>query len=389
MSEEPVILNWVILKIVQRCNLNCSYCYVYNRGDDSWKYRAPIISDVVVAALARRIVEHCEKYSLPIFTIELHGGEPLLIGHSRLQVLIDSFRQLCDPIEIRFFLQTNGLLLDQEWLELFDRNNIGFGISCDGPPEIADKKRVFVNGKGSTQQLLDKIAELRRSGPLFDNLNPGMLCVVDPEANGGEVVRWFVANGFRGFDFLLPDGTYVNMPQAWTGPNPYLQFLLQAFEEWYGMEGDAPQVRLFELMMLGLMGVKPRLDSLGGDPRQLCVVESDGSMTLSDLMRICGGRFSKDLLNVFENSLDALSEYYELDVLSEPCAQCQRCPYFEGCGGGLLSHRFDGKTFANPSMYCVALYGLAERIANALRHDLPINFWTSGVSHPEGNENPV
>ncbi len=26
------VLDWVILKIAQRCNLDCTYCYVYNRG---------------------------------------------------------------------------------------------------------------------------------------------------------------------------------------------------------------------------------------------------------------------------------------------------------------------------------------------------------------------
>ena len=32
-------LAWIVLKIVQPCNLNCTYCYVYNRGNDSWKSR--------------------------------------------------------------------------------------------------------------------------------------------------------------------------------------------------------------------------------------------------------------------------------------------------------------------------------------------------------------
>ena len=28
-----------VLKVVSRCNLNCSYCYVYNKGDSTWRTR--------------------------------------------------------------------------------------------------------------------------------------------------------------------------------------------------------------------------------------------------------------------------------------------------------------------------------------------------------------
>jgi molybdenum cofactor biosynthesis enzyme MoaA len=42
-------LDWIVLKVTQRCNLNCDYCYVYNRGDDSWRGRPAFISDAVVA----------------------------------------------------------------------------------------------------------------------------------------------------------------------------------------------------------------------------------------------------------------------------------------------------------------------------------------------------
>ena len=32
-------LNTVILKVAAPCNLNCSYCYEYNRGDESWRLK--------------------------------------------------------------------------------------------------------------------------------------------------------------------------------------------------------------------------------------------------------------------------------------------------------------------------------------------------------------
>jgi uncharacterized protein len=364
-------LDWIVLKIAQRCNLNCTYCYVYNRGDDSWKTRPPIITDEVVVSLGRRIAEQCSKYSLSRFVVEFHGGEPLLVGKKHLQRIVDNLRSLCPSVELRMILQTNGVLLDEEWLELFELNGINFGISLDGPPELADRHRIFLNGGGSTGRLLENIARLRQAGPRFDRLLGGVLCVVDPSMNGGDLVRWFVEHGFRAFEFLLPDTNYINRPPDWPGVGPFRRFLLEAFDVWYAMGDDAPEIRLFEVMLLAHMGVKPELDALGGDLRKLCVVESDGSIGISDVLRFCQGEFAVDRLNVFDHPLDARSEAYGVDDLQRPCSKCVSCPHFDSCGGGYLPHRYDGQSFANPSIYCEALYALGDRMHDAIRADVP------------------
>lgn len=369
MSEAP--LDWVVFKITQRCNLNCSYCYVYNRGDDSWKLRPPVVSDEVVNVLGCRIAEHCTKYSLQHFVIELHGGEPLLIGKKRMQRLIDILRTACPSVDLRMILQTNGILLDEEWLDLFERNDLGFGISLDGPPELADQHRVFLNGKGSTKRVLENIKHLRRVSPKFDRLLGGILCVVNPMVNGGDLVQWFVNSGFDCFEFLLPDGNYANLPPDWKGVAPIQRFLLEAFDTWYAMGKDAPQIRLFESMLLGFMGIKPQLDALGGDLRKLCVVESDGSIGVSDVMRFCQGEYSTDKLNIFRDPLDVRTDAYRIDEIQRLCTKCESCPYQKSCGGGYLPHRYDGKSFANPSIYCEALYSLGERMATAIQADVP------------------
>ena len=370
-SIETVVVDWVIFKVAQRCNLDCSYCYVYNRGDDSWESRPKFISENVAKAFAQRINEQCEKYEIPRFMIELHGGEALLLGKQRMQALLDLFRRECKGVQVDFSLQTNGLLLDEEWLRLLVSNGVGVGISCDGPPESADRRRTYRNGRGSTLKLIRTIEHLRQSSSLYNDLNPGILCVVDPTLNGADVVRWFVQHDIQSFDLLLPNGTYVNLPQDWTGVEPYRRFLLEAFEEWFGMGKDAPRIRLFELMMRGLLGVRPSLDCLGGDLRRLCVIETDGSIGLSDLIRVCGDRFVVDDLNVFNSPLDAIDPHYGLNELQDPCEECHSCQYFNACGGGLLPHRYDVHSFQNPSIYCRALYALADAAFDRLRTELP------------------
>jgi uncharacterized protein len=88
-------------------------------------------------------------------------------------------------------------------------------------------------------------------------------------------------------------------------------------------------------------------------------------------MRICGGRYAADELSIFDDRLDALAPIHGLDVLQQPCATCQNCAYHDACRGGLLSHRFDGVSFDNPSVYCSVLYSLADAAFAKWRAALP------------------
>jgi len=135
-----------------------------------------------------------------------------------MQAVVDGLRMHCQDIKLEVVLQTNGLLLDSGWLSLFERNSIRFGLSLDGPAEFADHFRVRHDGTGCTQDLLQRIANLRATDPLFERQMSGVLCVVNPLIGGDFLVRWFVEHAFLSFDFLLPDGNYATLPPDWDAP---------------------------------------------------------------------------------------------------------------------------------------------------------------------------
>lgn len=132
--EEHSNLRQAIIKVAQTCNLNCHYCYVYNMGDDSWNTRPKLISPKTISALANRIKEHCDKHHIPKFHVELHGGEPLLIGIRRMRSLLENIISVVGRERIKFSIQTNGLLINEMWVDLFYEFQINVGISLDGPP---------------------------------------------------------------------------------------------------------------------------------------------------------------------------------------------------------------------------------------------------------------
>src|SRR5688500_2285726 len=72
-----------VLKVTARCNLDCSYCYVFNKADQSWRSRSRVMPDEVFDAALARIRRHCDRSAQPVIRLMFHGGEPLLAGVPR------------------------------------------------------------------------------------------------------------------------------------------------------------------------------------------------------------------------------------------------------------------------------------------------------------------
>ncbi len=80
-----------LIKIASLCNLNCSYCYVYQTPDDSWKWKPKHLEKDIAQQIATRIQEHVTEHGLNDVTLVFHGGEPLLAGVQRLRELVNLF----------------------------------------------------------------------------------------------------------------------------------------------------------------------------------------------------------------------------------------------------------------------------------------------------------
>ena len=42
------VIDTVLLKVASRCNLDCSYCYVYHMGDDGWRYQPKLMGIIYI-----------------------------------------------------------------------------------------------------------------------------------------------------------------------------------------------------------------------------------------------------------------------------------------------------------------------------------------------------
>jgi len=70
----PVPIGQFILKIHSRCNLACTYCYIYEMNDQSWRGRPRRMTEQTLEAAAERIRQHVVAHRLDQLEIVLHGG---------------------------------------------------------------------------------------------------------------------------------------------------------------------------------------------------------------------------------------------------------------------------------------------------------------------------
>lgn len=121
-----------------RCNLDCAYCF-FLRKEHLYPGSAFRMSDEVMERYIRQTIA---AHTAPEVTIAWQGGEPTLMGLDFFRRAVDIERHAMRPgMTIENTLQTNGVLLDEEWCKFLHENRFLVGLSIDGPRELHDAYR--------------------------------------------------------------------------------------------------------------------------------------------------------------------------------------------------------------------------------------------------------
>lgn len=369
----PTPFREFVLKINSRCDLKCRYCYMYEMADQSWRSQPRRMSARTVADVAARIAEHAETHALPSVQIVLHGGEPLLAGPEFIRGLVTAVRART-PARVDVYLQTNGVLMDAGFLKLFDELDIRVGVSLDGDATAHDRHRVRPNGRGSHEAVVRALQELT-SEP-FRHLFSGLLCTIDPRNPPVDTYHALLRFEPPAIDFLLPHGNWSAPPPGRVPrapETPYGDWLIAIFDRWYP-SGPPTRIRLFHEIMKLLLGGRSATEQVGLSPVAVAVVETDGGIQQSDVLKSAYDGAAETGLHVSRDSFDqalrlpwVAARQIGARALSEQCASCR---IHQVCGGGLYAHRYHaGRGFREPSVYCPDLYRLITHIRRRLRAD--------------------
>lgn len=382
ISSEPAIgdalplkVNALVLVVASRCNLNCSYCYVYNGGDETWRTQPAVMSAAVVDGTLRRVKAHALKHKLEEFLFVFHGGEPLLAGMDFFREYVAAAHRALRPHTRPLFrLQTNGVLLTKEWCELLASLRIGLGVSLDGGQEYHNKYRVDHAGRGSYPAVRRGVELARATTPTTP---PSILTVIDPSTDPIAVYEHHRALDAEHVDFILPDATWDRPPYAAAqNRTPYADWLVQVFDRWFFDRPQPMRIRIFEHFMALLLGADSPLDTMGTGRNEVFAIQTDGGIEPVGSLNLCGHGFTKLGANVleheFEVALDTpLARAYHLSG-EQRCATCQKCPLGRVCGGGYLPWRYRREGgFDNPAVYCHDLAKIITHIHARMSEVLP------------------
>jgi uncharacterized protein len=359
-ADQPI--SQLLIKVAARCNIDCSYCYWFR---DAAVYDKPkLMSAEVLDRLLQRIEQHVVKHSLFDFPIILHGGEPMLWG-------VENFRRIaeaCEAIssrtgcEIPIAVTTNGVLIDDDWLNCFEAHNISVAISLDGPAQIHDLHRRTFQGTG-THAAAERAARMLVSR----DIAVSALAVCNPAHPPKQYVDFFAECGIANYDIMIADATVDESPPS------IAAFYTGLFDLWLEANRSQPtaNIRIISDMITALLGNNSPTEGVGHKPVELCTVMTDGSVEAHDVLRIAGDGFNLTKFNIFEHEID--------DVRNEPrwkaardasinlCEKCRQCKFMNACGGGYLPHRFSKKNgYDNPSVYCDDLYSMFENMQSVL-----------------------
>jgi uncharacterized protein len=209
------------------CNLKCRYCFYYDVAENRDKKNYGIMSCDTLELLIKRVFEYAENFVAFAF----QGGEPTMAGLDFYRKVVELQRQYnVKKIRINNAIQTNGMIIDEEWAKFLGENNFLVGLSLDGAKDIHDMNRVDARGIGSHSRI-EKTVEFFNKHKVEYNI----LCVVTKSVSRHieKIYNYYMKKGFQYLQFIpCLDELGVepgNNPYSIT-PESYEVFLKKLFD---------------------------------------------------------------------------------------------------------------------------------------------------------------
>jgi len=153
--NSPISLMYLVIS--EKCNLNCSYCYISDALNKNSSIMHEDVARKAIDFFTELILEQQVQHPKIIF----YGGEPLL----NFDLLKFALEYATTKIpKYAFVLNTNGTLVTEEIAKKLAPYNISVGLSIDGPPDLHNKNRTYHSEKPSFQQTESAYHFLKNAG---------------------------------------------------------------------------------------------------------------------------------------------------------------------------------------------------------------------------------
>lgn len=315
----------VIVQTSSECNFNCAYCYM--------KASTGGIKQKMSLEEMERLIKNC---SVGFDEVKFcwHGGEPLLMGIEFYQKALQVQQKITvnKKIEFKNSIQTNGALLDDEWLSFFRKEKFSVGVSFDAPSEVNQFQRA--RERISETYIFDIAERLKKN-----NLSFNALCVVSRHnvKRGEEIFNFFKSFNANSYSLLLMMKTSLaDCPEQPTNKELF-ELYKTTFELWLNEKHGFKVIEPIHTIMHSLLGGKtPKLCSFGNH----CLIRMITVAPKGNVIP-CGSFVSQEFIlgNVFKESLlrtlySKRAENFRSRRERYIKTRCLDCEFVSICRGG-------------------------------------------------------
>ena len=321
------------------CNMSCDYCFYRDETQKRSQESYGFMSEKTLKNVIRKTMLRAEG----MISYAFQGGEPTLRGLAFFQKVVEYQNQYNkNKIQVHNALQTNGLLIDEDWCRFLKENHFLVGVSLDGTKEIHDTYRHTRKEGGPTFDLVCSAIRLMESYGVDFNI----LTVVNQAAaeNIQEIYSFYRQKKWNYQQYIAcldPLDEPHGQNEYSLAPEQYGQFLIRLFRLWYKdwKKGRQPYIRQFENYIGILLGHFPEACDQRGTCSIQNVVEADGRVYPCDFYMLndyCLGNFNENRLDEIDARRKEIG-FLERSLKLDP--DCKHCAYYRLCRGGCQRNR--------------------------------------------------
>ena len=343
-----------IVKFTRLCNLRCVYCHDWAAG----------VGHTMPFDVQLRLFE--KLFGPPEHrrvTVVWHGGEPMMIGRRNALRVLFLERWFQRPGQrLLNSMQTNGTLINADWIQFLRHFGIRTSLSIDGPAEVHDHTRPQVHGRPTFDKSLRGLRLLQEAGLLA-----GVLIVVTPQLldfGAERLVAFLRESNIRSIELLplRPDNNSAQ-PLDHSAAQDFVGFLWAVDRARVEQGEHNLYVRTLDTALSALAGQAARHCEFGGNcAGDFFSIDPAGDVSHCDKYL---GDSDYRLGNLRSHNFDEMRRgeamgriSAEIDAGLEAMKSCQ---YFRYCNGWCPhEHYLNTRPESSDRVDCCGLGGLFE-----------------------------
>jgi uncharacterized protein len=357
------------------CNLRCDYCFFLEKRR-LYPGERLRMSDEVLEAYIR---QYLQAQGGDGTIIAWQGGEPTMMGLDFFRRSVELARRYAEPgTAVEHTIQTNGILIDEEWCDFFRENGFLVGLSLDGPREMHDRYRHDPEGGPTFDRVMTAADLMKERGVDFN-----VLCSVHAASapHPLEIYRFFTRElGVRWIQFIPivervnEDGTTLlqegdTVTDRSVDPAAWGRFLTGVFDEWLPRDVGEVHVNFFECAFAATVGAPGPACILCETCGDALVLEHNGDLYSCDHFV----EPSHLLGNIMETPMSELAASPAQRTFGDAKrdglpSRCRDCEVLFACRGECLKNRFVSTPEGEPGLnyLCEGYRDFFEHVSPAM-----------------------